>query len=122
SGISVELEAKCALGVTLATAELSGATTGAGQTIPNNLLVGPTNAGRYTDQYFAVVPEADVRLGYCLTDRVRITSGYSFLYWSKVQRAADQIDLTVGANRPAYTAQTTDYWVQGWTLGLEFRF
>ncbi len=122
SGITVELEAKCALGVTLATAELSGSTTSLGATVPTSLLVGPTNAGRFTDQYFAVVPEADVRVGYCLTERVRINAGYSFLYWSKVQRAADQIDLTVGTSRPAYTAQTTDYWVQGWTMGLEVRY
>jgi hypothetical protein len=118
-GFTVEVLAKCALGVTLAEANLAGSTSAFGTVTPASPLVGPTNAGHYTAQYFAVVPEADVRLGCRLTDCVRLNLGYSFLYWSKVQRAADQIDLNVP---PAYTARTTDYWVQGWTLGVEVRY
>jgi hypothetical protein len=119
SGFSVEVEAKCALGVTLAEADLSGTTSIPGSSASGSLLVGQSNAGRYSAQYFAVVPEGTVRLGYRLTDRVRLNAGYTFLYWSKVQRAADQIDL---AQPPAFAARTTDYWVQGWTMGIEVRY
>jgi hypothetical protein len=118
-GFSVEVEAKCALGVTLAEANVSGSSSIPGSTVPGSLLVGPGNAGSHSATYFAVVPEADVRVGYGLSDRVRVNVGYSFLYWSKVQRAADQIEITLP---PVYTARTTDYWVQGWTMGVEVRY
>lgn len=122
SGTTIEFAAKCALGVTLRTAEQSGTTTTGGGTVPASLLTGPNNSGRFTDQDFAVVPEALIRVGHRFGDRVRVNAGYSFLYWSKVQRAADQIDLTQSTTRPAYTAATTDFWIQGWTLGFEVRY
>ena len=104
---------------TVSSGTLSGTSSIPGATVPGSLLVGPNNAASHSATYFAVVPAADVRLGYGLTDRVRVNVGYSFLYWSQVQRAADQIDL---AQPPAYTARTTDYWVQGWTMGVEVRY
>jgi hypothetical protein len=59
--------------------------------------------------------------------------GYSLVYWSKVIRAGEQIDLNVnpsqfppgdlvGAPQPQFRAVTTDFWAQGLNFGLDFRF
>ncbi len=110
-----------AMGVTLTNTDISGSTTG--------LLGGPGgllasgNVGQYSRNAFAVLPSADVRLGYDITDWLRFSAGYTFLYWSRVERAADQIDRGILApGRPAYPAYSTDYWLQGVTLGVEVRY
>ncbi len=98
------------------------------------LLATQTNIGKRTRDEFAVVPELGVTLGYQLTRRVRATLGYSLIYWSPVVRAGDQIDLDVnpdylppvedpeGPARPRRLFHETDYWVQGFNLGLDARF
>jgi hypothetical protein len=55
--------------------------------------------------------------------------GYTFLYWSSVVRAGDQIDLTVNPNllsdtpggpaRPSFAFHETGIWAQGLSLGVE---
>ena len=82
---------------------------------------------------FAVVPELTLNLGYQLTDHLRAYIGYNFLYWSNVGRVGDQIPRTLnpgqllsGPNNPpqapAFAFKGTDFWVQGVTFGLEFRY
>jgi hypothetical protein len=62
--------------------------------------------------------------------------GYSFLYWSNVWRAGDQIDRVVdvtqipnfappdvqptGFARPGVPFRTSDFWAQGLNFGVEF--
>jgi hypothetical protein len=123
-GFWVELLTKVALGVTAASATTDASTrTAAGLVLPTGVLVGPTNRVSDTTGYFAVVPEAGVKLGYSVSETVRLTAGYTFLYWSEVRRAPEQIDLTVLApGRPAFRNDTTDFWLQGWTLGVELRY
>jgi hypothetical protein len=127
-GFTLDLWAKVALGVTVAHANTYGTTQfpvlSPGTTFPTGLLVSATNTVADSTTYFAVAPEAGLKLGYDVTDWLRVNAGYTFLYWSKVRRAADQIDLTVGpaAGRPAFRDRTTDLWVQGWTLGVQLSF
>ena len=90
--------------------------------------------GRYTQNDFAVIPELGVTLGYDITERLRATVGYSFIYWSRVARPGDQIDMAVnpsyipnhgppvGAAYPQFEFNTTDLWIQGANVGLELRF
>lgn len=111
-----------ALGATVTDARLSGGSSIGGVTTPSGLLVRGTNAGRYEGTEFAVLPTADAKFGYDLTDCFRLSVGYSFLYWSRVERAGDQIDRTLSFNRPVYPARGTDYWLQGLTLGAEVRY
>jgi hypothetical protein len=73
--------------------------------------------GRISDDYFAVVPEVGLKLGYRVTDHVVVSGGYNFLYWSKVRRAQDQFDLS-----PAITGATTSFWAHGLSLGLDVRY
>lgn len=113
-GLTLEFLAKIALGVTASEADVVG-------TSP--VLAGPPIAGAYTATHFAAVPEVGTRLVYRLGERFRASTGYSLVYWSAVQRAAEQIDLTVLApGRPGYRDRTTDLWMQGWTVGVEWRY
>jgi hypothetical protein len=103
--------------------------------VPNSggLLAQPTNIGRSARNNFSVVPESTLLLGYQLTDSLRAFVGYSVLYWTKVLRAGDQIDLVVNASqippgtlvgpaRPAIPANTTDFWAQGVSFGVEMHY
>ena len=111
-----------AMGVTLADTQLSGSTSSALGTTSTSFLVTGTNAGRYQNTYFAVLPTADAKFGYDVTDWLRLNVGYSFLYWSRVERAGDQIDRDVSGGHPLYQRTITDYWLQGVTLGMELRY
>jgi hypothetical protein len=101
------------------------------------LLALRSNIGRQDSNVFAVVPEVGVKLGYQLTDNLRIYAGYSFLYVSDVVRPGDQIDrginrsqqpdvgqdrALVGAARPIPMFRHTDFWAHGANFGLELKY
>jgi hypothetical protein len=130
----LELQGKIALGNTRSVSMIDGNTfvtdvAGGTATSPFGFLTRKTNIGRVVDNDFAVIPELGATLRYDLTYRLTATLGYQFIYWSRVARAGDQIDLEinlsdplVGAERPAPTINFTDFWAQGIDIGLEFRF
>jgi hypothetical protein len=129
----IDLTAKLALGTTQETANISGATSVLGTALlpgfpapPANGLFAPgTGIGRHTQSVFAVVPEVGVTLGYQWTPRFRTFVGYNFIYWSRVARPGDQINRAVNLTTPATPAfvfRQTDFWAQGLTLGLEWRW
>ncbi len=127
-----------ALGNTHSEVNIAGVTqavTPGGAVITNagGLLTQPTNMGRFEDDRFAVVYESQAALGYQVTEGIRAFVSYSFLYWSNVSRAGDQIDLVVnssqippgtlvGAPRPAFVRHDTDFWAQGISFGVEVRY
>ncbi len=103
------------------------------------LLALPSNIGRFSQDRFAVIPEVGLTVGYQLTDALRVTGGWNFLYWSSVLRPGDQIDrgldITMipgdfappgtrptALNRPAPLLREKDFWAQGFSLGAEFRW
>ncbi|MEM8911372.1 MAG: BBP7 family outer membrane beta-barrel protein [Planctomycetota bacterium] len=116
----------------------------AGQTIidanaaqTGGLLAQTSNIGRYDRDEFAVLPELDLTLGYQLTEQLRATLGYTFLYWSNVVRPGDQIDRLVDPDQipsdppanpavvgdfPEFAFDNTDYWAQGLSFGGEYRW
>jgi hypothetical protein len=134
----VSLRALVALGNVYKQTWIGGATLigvpgQAEQTNAGGLLAQPTNIGAYSRNDFAVVPEGTVSVGYQLTDGIRAFVGYTFLYWSNVWRAGDQIDLVVnptqiapgtlfGVPRPIFPGKDDDFWAQGVNFGLEFRY
>ena len=125
SGLTLELTTKLAMGVTVSEANAVGTTqVAAAPVLGSGLLVMPSNTVADSTSYFAVVPEAGLRVGYCLTDCLKVSTGYTFLYWSQVRRASEQIDLTIdpAAGRPAFRDDTSDVWLQGWTVGVELRY
>ena len=60
-----------------------------------------TNIGTHSINRFAIAPEFGFKIGYDITDNLRIFAGYNFLYMSSVVRPGNQIDLNVNqAFRP----------------------
>ena len=102
---SLELLAKLALGGTNSRATIDGETTvtdvaGDSVTRPFGLLARSTNIGEYQQNQFAVLPELGATLRYRILPRLQATIGYHFLYWSRVARAGDQIDLALNLSDP----------------------
>jgi hypothetical protein len=137
---SVELLSKIALGSTRNLTTIDGSTiitqNGVAQPFTGGMLAQRTNIGVFEDEEFSVVPELGVTLGYQLNPCWRATVGYSFLYWSRVARAGDQIDRHVNPNlfppegpppvttnlRPEFDLLYTDFWAQGFNFGIEGRW
>ncbi len=126
---------KLALGGNCRTAVINGATRVDGLAAETGgFLALPSNIGTYRSTEFSVIPEVGLTLGYQATDRLRFTVGYTFLYWTNVARPGDQIDLAVntsqpplgdrlsGAARPAFSFRDADFWAQGLSVGVEFRY
>lgn len=134
----LDLTGKCALGATVSTAEVQGNTLvilpdGTQTANVGGLLGQNSNIGRYHRNHFAVVPEVNVNVGVQATKHLRAFAGYTFLYWSDVARAGDQIDLRVnptqippgtlvGPAEPRFEFRSSDFWAQGFSGGLEFRY
>lgn len=134
----VMVRSSIAFGVTHQTVTISGSTTttppgGVPTTLPGGLYAQGSNIGSYSRDAFAVIPEFGLRVGAQVTDHARVFVGYNYLYWSDVARAGDQIDRRVNPNQipptvpggpalPAVLFKTTDYWLQGVSVGGEFRF
>jgi hypothetical protein len=139
---AVNASARFGLGVTQQSSDVAGSTliTQPGQAPvvrPGGLLALPTNSGHFTRDQFAFAPELGVNLAYQVTPNLRAFVGYSFLYWQHVARPGDQIDRVVnptqlplsggppqlvGAARPAQVLRDTDFWAQGFNIGVEFRY
>ncbi|MFM2217523.1 MAG: hypothetical protein RL240_1841 [Planctomycetota bacterium] len=92
------------------------------------------NIGVVDRNEFGVVPEFGTTLGYQLTERLKLNVGYTGIFWASVLRPGDQIDTTVNTNLlppaiptnsylgPGFTVRETNYWVQGLTAGIEYRW
>ncbi len=133
---------KLALGATYQTVGIEGATTlitpgAANVTAPGGVLAQTTNIGKYHATSFTVVPELELSAGYQILPGLTIRAGYDLIYLSNVVRAGNQIDRAVnpglvpsdqnfgapgGPARPAFNLSQTDFWAQGFTLGLQRRF
>jgi hypothetical protein len=99
------------------------------------LFAAGSNSGRHARDAFGLLPEAAVRLGFHLGPRTRFFLGYNVIYLSDAARPGDQIDrgldpaqipvlagATVPAERPRFNFNSTDFWVQGLVVGLEYRY
>lgn len=108
---------------------------GVNTTFNNGILAQRTNIGTYDRNEFTMIPELGLTLGYQFTRCVRLTAGYSLIYWGNVVRPGDQVDLDVNPNlfppeavpftgplRPQFQFVSTDYWVQGLSFGAEMRW
>jgi hypothetical protein len=130
-----------ALGATTKTITIAGSTTfldpvagGNPVTQPGGLLAQPSNIGTFTATDFSIVPQIDLNLGYQFTPLIRGWVGYSFIYWTNVARAGDQIDLNVDGRQiptragpgtgtaPAFVLHNSDFWAMGISLGVSFRY
>jgi hypothetical protein len=135
---SLNTQVKVALGGTHQAVDINGvqlAATPSGMIMaPAGLLAQPTNIGESTRDKFTVVPEVGFNVGYQVTDHMKLFVGYSFLYWSNVLRAGDQVDRVLNVNenafpllqrpgaplRPMVPFKDTDLWAQGINFGMQF--
>jgi hypothetical protein len=131
---------KMAVGYTHQSIDINGGTTvtvpgGAPVHSAGGLLALSSNIGHYSRDEVSVVPEVGVKVGYMASPHVRLTLGYSYLYWSNTVRAGDAIDLRVNPNllppaatpvagplRPAVVFQNSNWWAQGLDFGVEYRY
>ncbi len=82
------------------------------------------NIGIQTRNSFAFIPEMGVKLGYAARENVHLSIGYTFMFWSTVSMAGDQIDSTVdltgAGGRPASMFNDSTFWTQGIDFGATF--
>ena len=139
---TLEGTAKFALGATYQSVDVNGgqqivSANGRTQNFNGGLYALPSNIGSHSQTRFGFVPEIGVKLGYDITENIRVFVGYDFLYWSSVLRAGDQIDQALDVNqvpnagaafppanqvRPVVPFRPTSYWATGVNAGILFRF
>jgi len=141
---SFQLDGKIALGVTHQTLNVSGNAVqfGPGAVAPTGpfpygFFTSPSNVGTRTDNDFGAIPSIAAKIGYEITPRLRGTVGYDFIYWNRVVRPGDQIDRNinptqspvftqppalVGPALPGQLFNRTDFFAQGVSFGLEYRY
>ncbi len=138
--VTIGLQGKVAVGCTQQLVLITGSTSvGQSQTLqaPGGLFAQTSNIGRTSHNALGVVPEGVVNLGVNLTNNVRASLGFTFLYWNDVVRPGAQIDRVINPSlvpsSPLYGSgnplahptpffQTTDFWAAGLNVGLEVRF
>jgi hypothetical protein len=135
---SIELTGQVALGGTSSTVVLAGETVataadGQSETTDAGLLVQATNSGTYEHDTFSTLTEFGVTLRRQFTAGLAGRFGYTFLYWSDVLRAGEQLDLSIntsqippgtleGEPRPAVPLDRSGFWAQGMHFGLDYRY
>ena len=84
-------------------------------------------------------PEVALSIGYRITPAATVYVGYSFLYASDVARPGEQINRNInptqtvsygndppvnpqGPAQPTFAFNTTDFWAQTLTVGINYRF
>lgn len=111
---------------------------GSATQLEGGLLAQTTNIGDWSQREFAWAPELGLTCGYELTPQLSVKFGYSLLFLSRVMRPDGAIDLgvnetyipdptdpelvPVGPARPAVAFNDTNYWAQGFQLGLDYRW
>jgi hypothetical protein len=134
-----DFRATVAAGVTREVVNINGSTsltTSDGTvTVPGGLFAQATNIGSHSNTQFTLVPAGDVSVGCELFGFLRLSLGYSAIYWSQgVFRPATELDRTVSStaipaqnptsegSRPIPQLQRQDFWGQGIHFGAELTF
>lgn len=132
---SFSLLAKCGLGTMRHSATRIGSTTttaanGTVAVTNGGIFTQPSNIGHFEISEFAVMPEAQMKIGYRIFNCLEATLGYNGMYWNRMAQAGEQVDRTLnstqfeggtltGAPRPDFGFRLRDYYVQGITIGLQ---
>jgi hypothetical protein len=102
--------------------------------MPGPVLALASNTIRQSADRITLVPEVSFKLRYRCADWMNINLGYSCLYWNKVLCPGDQMDnhLNVtelpgegprsGPPAPAPLFVHTDFFAQGYNVGVEIRY
>ncbi|MGI8982028.1 MAG: BBP7 family outer membrane beta-barrel protein [Pirellulaceae bacterium] len=100
--------------------------------IPGGLFAQPSNIGTFTRDRICYIPELTLNLAYHIRPTVSVHVGYNMIWMSNVVVSGEQIDRrvnlsqvpgpVVGPNLPALAFRSTEYWVQGINLGVNWNF
>ena len=137
--LSVEFTGMVALGVSHQNLNVAGwfdaVNSSFGAFGTEGIFAQPANEGRTTGNRFTAVPEGKIKLGYALTSYLTVTVSYDILYLSSVVRPGDQLNRTLpkgqvfnqGLATPSTTSpskrfESTDFYAQGVSFGMEFTF
>jgi hypothetical protein len=137
------LRGTVAVGMTQQSVDIFGSTSsqtpaGVTTTVPGSLFALSTNMGNHTRTRISVVPEVGLTVGYQCTNNIRIFGGYNLLYWTNTVRAGEQINRAVnatfipdpvtgavspsGAPGPWFHHRDENFYVHGYSVGVEFRW
>jgi hypothetical protein len=142
---SLDASGKVAFGTNHQTLNIAGSTTvnNGAFGFPSGVTAGgvfaeTSNIGSVSRNVFAVVPEAQVKVYYELTQCIRPFVGYNILYMNNTIRPTNQLDRNInptqntffvipgtapaGALVPLPAMHTSDFWAQGINVGVELRF
>jgi hypothetical protein len=136
---SAELTTKYAAGVTHQARTIEGsplvsASVVSPLLVPGPLLALPSNVGHESAVRATLVPEIGIKSRLELASWCSVTLGYSLLYWNKVLCPGDQMSPLANITQlpfhgpvsgppvPAPQFMHTDYFAQGMSLGVEFRY
>lgn len=137
-----DLVGKIGLGSTHQQVTIGGGTSQTGpdgviHPAPGGLFALPSNIGYYNRDRFGFMTEAGVGLGYRVRPHIVLRAGYTFLFWSNVARASDQVNRDINPRQvpsalpfgppvtplqPQMPFNQTGFWAQGIDAGLTFQF
>ncbi len=135
----LDLAARAGLGLNQEHLEATGHTLLTGPAGTTQFLFGglfvPPNLSRADRSPIGYMSEVNVRLGYRITRNWIASVGYTFLYWGNIIRPEGQINPNIdprnvpaslsynpAAPVPPFGLQATNFWAQGLTFGLEYRY
>jgi hypothetical protein len=107
------------------TAIISGQTTtmipgGAITTTPAGPLTPASSIGSHTRHQFTYVPELNINGVVHFSPQWQFMVGYSIIYWNNVALAGNEINTRTNPAR--FSFNRSDFWVQGISLGTEYRW
>lgn len=139
--VGLDVRASVALGVTSERITVEGGTQtvdplGVSRGAPAGFLALPSNSGQFDRDRFTVLPQAGARVTYQVKPGVQLFAGYDVLYWPRVARAGDQVDIAqdtrqnpssfdftgVRGVRPAVLLRDTTFWAHGLTFGVQVEY
>jgi hypothetical protein len=130
---------KVGIGATRAANSISGSTTTLDLSddsltvASGGLLALPSNIGDFNEPRFATFSELGISAQYYIGCQLKLSAGYTLMYWSELIRYGQQVQLDVNPSQigggtlvgpalPRATERRSDFWAQGITFGVEYLF
>jgi hypothetical protein len=82
----------------------------------------PAQASRLERDELAFLPEIGVNFGWQMTSHARLTAGYTWMYLTGAARPGEGADALLHWPNSGLSFSTGPLWIQGWSIGAEFRF
>ncbi len=124
-GWSVDAMAKVGLGAVFADSTLAGVSQGTVTQPGSGFLVRPANAGDRSQTQFGVLTAVSVSVGRQVLTYGKVFAGYTIHQLSGVTRPGDQLDAGDPTGHGLALRRgsgTSDFWVQGLNLGMEWSY